>query len=45
MSTDLLKLLNAIIELSPVAMIFLISFAAIIVAGMALFVVFAMKQK
>ena len=45
MSAEVVKLLNLILDLSPTAMVFLISLAAIIVVGMALFVVLAMKQK
>ena len=45
MSAEVLELLNAILDISPAAMVFLISLAAIVVVGMALFVVLAMKQK
>lgn len=45
MSTNVIKLLNAIINLQPVVMIFLISLAAIVVTGMALVVVLVMLQK
>lgn len=45
MSTDVIELLTAIIDLSPTVMVFLISLAAIVVTGMALMVVLVMTQK
>lgn len=45
MSADISKLLSVILELSPTLMVFLISLAAIVVVGMALFVVLVKGQK
>lgn len=45
MSTEILTLLNSLVDLSPTVMLFLVSLAAIVVAGLALIVVIVMTQK
>ena len=45
MNTELINLFGKLVDLSPIAMMFVLSLSAIVVAGLALVVVLMLKQK